>query len=136
MLALGSILSYQYKAYHLFVYRDHDVIHTSGNEAYLTRDHDVIHTSGNEAYLARDHDVIHTSGNEAYLARDLDVIHISGNEAYLARDLDVIHISGNEAYRAVKQTEGTGADPTDYETPLSVHSSSQSPAGDSLYEPV
>ena len=57
----------QYKTYHLAVYRDLDVIHTSGNEAYMARDLDVIHTSGNEAYQARDHDVFHTSGNEAYL---------------------------------------------------------------------
>ena len=52
------------------------------------------------------------------------------------RDPDVIHTSSNEAYLAVKQTRGTGADPADYETPLSVHPSFQLPAGDSLYEPV
>ena len=87
MLALGSVLSCQYKAHHLVVYRGH---------------------------------VINTSGNEAYLARDLDVISTSGNESYLA----------------MKRTERTSADPADYETPLSVHPSSQPPAGDSLYEPV
>ena len=46
----------------------------------------------------------------------------------VCRDVEVIHTTGNEAYLAVKQTEGTGADPADYETPLSVHPSSQPPA--------
>ena len=54
----------------------------------------------------------------------------------VSRDLNVIHTSSNEAYLTVKQTRGTGADSADYETPLSVHPSSQRTAGDSLYEPV
>ena len=48
------------------------------------------------------------------------------------RDVEVIHTSGNEANLAVKQTGGTGDDPADYETPLSVRPSSQPHAGDPL----
>ena len=45
---LGSIFSCQYKTYHLVVYRDLDVIHTSGNEAYLA----VKRTEGTSADFA------------------------------------------------------------------------------------